>query len=183
MKKTFLVAVFLALPVFGFINCSGFRSFKDFSSSSFGDPSSLIPSLFKIERKTVMILPYAVRINKLKSIIGSTDSALYAQLESQKMSLGHYDFSKGIAPDVTWTDARLTAWTLGLQPYCSSPALVQKYPFPQNAGNFILAAYGRKLSADDQSVVDSIQTLSTTAVQKLELFCYVVLSSLEFVAQ
>jgi hypothetical protein len=179
LTKYVISILFIALA---YNQCTVYRSIGSFSVN-FPSATRLIPGLFKIERKTIMVLPYNIRLNKLKNLVGSQDPALYAKLESQKVALGSYDFAKGISPDLTWTDARLTAWTLALQPICASTTLNQKFPFPASAAAFIESAYGRPKNSNDQSMIDGINATTVTNPQKLELLCYTVLSSLEFVAQ
>lgn len=174
--------IFISLAcVATFNQCTGFKSLK--LAINFQDAASITPGLFKIERKNVMTLPYNIRLNKIKTLTGSSDAALYAKLEAQRTILGAYDFSKGIAPDLTWTDARMTSWTLALQPICTSSVLNQKFPFPASATAFVEAAYGRSKTATDQSVINGVQATTVTNAQKLEILCYTILSSLEFVAQ
>ncbi len=173
--------------LFLYSNCSGFNSLNTWttslSSSSFLAPQSSTPGLFKIERNAIKILPYDIRINKLKSLVGSEDSSLYTKLESKRIELGAYDYAKGAGQDLTWIDSRLTAWTEGLQPYCSSPLLRSKFPFPQSAMMFIETAMGRDVNSQDQSNIAEITAANISNEMRLELLCYVTLSSLEFVAK
>ncbi len=182
LSKTVLLGLITILITYQ--NCGGFKSFKpEISSSSFATPDSIIPSLFKVERNAVRILPYDVCISKLKSLVASDDAALYAKLESKKIELGSYDFAKGVSQDLTWIDSRLSSWTQSLQPYCASQILRAKFPFPASAKVFIETALGRDLNSDDQSTIDEITAAPVSNDVRLEMLCYVTLSSLEFVAK
>ncbi|MDZ4660730.1 MAG: hypothetical protein SGJ18_03840 [Pseudomonadota bacterium] len=187
MKRSIIYLASLFVVAVFYSNCSGFKSQKSELASSgsflFVPPESITLGLFKIDRSAVRILPFDVRINKLNSLIGSTDVALYAQLNSKKIELGSYDFARGVSQDLTWTDSRLASWTQALQPYCSSLALRTKFPFPAAARGFIESALGRDLNAEDQSNINDVTALAVSNDVRLEVLCYVTLSSLEYVAQ
>lgn len=171
--------------IFLYSNCSGFNALNTWNLelSSFVSNQSLTPGLYKIERNSVKLLPYEIRLHKLKSLIGSEESSLYTQLENRKIELGAYDFAKGVSQDLTWIDSRLASWTESLQPYCSSGTLRTKYPFPQGAKDFIETALGREINAEDQSNINDLMAVNASSEQRMELLCYVTLSSLEFVAK
>lgn len=190
MKIT-IISLSIFVIVLPFQNCGKFSTNEGIELSSLNQsfvdimPPSATPvsAMFKIERSSVRVLPYEVRLAKLKSLIGSTNPALYAQLESRKIDLGSYDFSRGVAQDLTWIDSKITIWAKSLTPFCSSQELRTKFPYPTSAVNFIESALGRSINTEDQTNINEVTALAVSNELKLEVLCYITLSSLEFVAK
>ena len=158
------------------------KTLSSSQSSSLAAPLSAATS-FSLVRKSVQLLPFKIRVTKMQNLLGSTDAALYAGLQSRRFELGDFDYAQSVAPDLTWTEARIQLWIESIQPLCSSGQFRARFPYPASANAFIKAAYGRETNATDDTLLAEIAKLSDIDQnQKGEMLCTVVLSSLEFLA-
>ena len=138
---------------------------------------------FKIGRKSTQLLPYSVRISKIKSLSGQVPASLFDELERRQFELGGFDYSKGVGQELSWSETRMTVWAKALQPLCTSQELKNKYPWPASAEKFLKAAYGRTLGPDDLSFIEDVKkTQNASASERFEIFCTTTLSSMEFLS-
>lgn len=149
---------------------------KEDSSSSSGQYSK---TTFQISRE-VQILPFATRLAKLKRVAGDKES-LFIEIQDNRYELGDFDFAQGIGQDLTWTQTRMNIWIRSLQPICSSSDIKVKYPFSTKAQEFLKVAYGREPTSTDQQMIDQVAAQSASDDERTQIFCTVVLASLEFV--
>ncbi|MEQ1876067.1 MAG: hypothetical protein ABL958_05435 [Bdellovibrionia bacterium] len=138
---------------------------------------------FKIGRKSTQLMPYAVRLSKIRALAGNVPPELFAELERRRFEVGDFDYSKGVGQELSWSETRMTVWAMSLQPLCASAELKTKYPWPAGAEKFLAAAYGRTIRDEDRAVIDEVlKTPNSGRNQKFEILCTTVLSSMEFLA-
>lgn len=137
-------------------------------------------SAFQIGRKAIQLLPYPMRMSKLRHVVRSDNGEFYRSIEERKTELGAYDHSRGIGQELTWLETRMELWTKALQPICSSSHMFGQYSWRDGLAQFVQNAYGRDLSDADQAIISRIDGLNATPQAKFELYCLSVLSSLEF---
>jgi hypothetical protein len=145
-----------------------------------------IGDAFTLRRDDVELLPFSVRLRRVADVAGvGIDDPILERLRSRRISLGDHDFANGVAPDRTWTAAKLAAWVEALEPVCASDAVRTRYAaLDRDVGPLVQAAYGRRPTPDDQADVDAaFEGTSPTPEQRAQTVCLAVLSSLEFVSQ
>jgi hypothetical protein len=176
LSRPIATLCFLGLFSICSLGCSfnGLRPAEDQSFSSGGD------SAFQISRNSIKLLPFSVRLTKIRSLTGSAEPSLYSELMARRFELGAYDFANGVNQELTWTETRIGLWLKAIQPVCSSNILKSKFPYPASAANFIKAAYGRETNNSDLILLSKVSSSTGTDIQKFEMLCSVVLSSLEF---
>lgn len=128
-------------------------------------------------------LPFRVRYLKVGYVMGSTASPTLSKLDENKIFLGEYDFSRGVAPKFSWEPSDMKAWLEGLEPVCGSTAFRNRYPFPTGNASFIQNTFGRGPSSEDQAVIAEINALSVSNTEKSDILCFTMLSSLEFISK
>jgi hypothetical protein len=157
-------------------NCgfTGMRANLDGSYSSTSVP------IFNIQRNTVKLLPFSVRLTKIQALLPPGSTALLNELIARQNELGGYDYANGVNQELTWTETRIGIWVKALQPICASGAIKGKFPYPNSATTFVEAAYGRKVTDVDTAILGQISSAAGNNDQKFESLCTVILSSLEF---
>jgi hypothetical protein len=135
---------------------------------------------FSVGRKAVQLLPFPMRMSKLRSVVGSDDATLYKEIEDRKGELGGFDYASGVRQELSWLESRMTSWTKGLRPICTSEIMRSKYSWTGGLRKFFVAAYGREPSGHDLEMVSRVDSQGASAGEKFEILCTAVLSSLEF---
>jgi hypothetical protein len=171
----FIAYILVTLVITGTYNaCSGFRPLHQSSIAA-------KPSVFSIGRKSIKILPYDVRISKIRALGGPSLQPYHLSLlEERKYELGAYNHAAGVGVELSWSEARMALWVESIQPICSSGEMKSRFPWPGAASEFLRAAYGRTNNASDSALINQVAGLSADDNQRFEVFCTVVLSSLEF---
>lgn len=161
---------------------------------------------FDLDRETVRLLPYSVRLNRLTLLVDRPASdPIFAEMDKRRFELGDYDHSQGVNPDLAWTATRMANWIAALRPICNSAVFKERYPeLPLDLPDLMHDAYGFTPTADevapfaalfdgleedpdpedmpgDDKGTSPLDPLS--AATRYETACLGVLSSLEFVAQ
>lgn len=145
-----------------------------------GDKSFVLPA------DAVTLLPFAVRLEKVASVVGVPVSDPVLQpLRDARAQLGDYDFANSRKPDYTWTALRISDWVRAVKPICGSQQMRSRFTaLPDALPQLIDAAYGRAISADDRAAVDAgLMGLTLDEGARYEAVCLSVMSSLEFLAQ
>lgn len=140
---------------------------------------------FAVPSSDILILPFAVRLQKVASVLGvpATDPLLNS-LRDNRASLGDYDFANSVQPDKTWTALKIGDWVKAIKPVCASSQMRTRYPgLAENASSLIEAAYGRAATSDDLAALSGSAAGLSTAPSRYETICLALLSALEFVAQ
>lgn len=130
------------------------------------------------------LLPYPSRLKKVEYVLqaeGSGDPSLQL-IHLLAKDLGHHDYSAGIQPDDAWTKNIMTAWAHAIAPVCRSPRFRELYSSPASWDALVFRAFGRRMSQDEKGLRDEITSSGFTPERKLELFCFSILGSVEFVA-
>ncbi|MEZ4381951.1 MAG: hypothetical protein R3A79_11440 [Nannocystaceae bacterium] len=161
---------------------------------------------FDLDRETVRLLPYAVRLNRLTLLVDRPASdPIFAEMDKRRFDLGDYDHSQGVNPDLAWTATRMANWIAALRPICSSAVFKERYPeLPLDLPELMHDAYGFTPTADEvapfAALFDGLEENPDpedmpgddkgtgpldplSAETRYETACLGVLSSLEFVAQ
>lgn len=133
------------------------------------------------------LLPFWVRLERVAHVAGvTTDDPLLADLRTNRLALGDYDYASGVKPDRMWSPARMALWAKSLKPVCSSPFMREQYPAldesPANAASLASIAWGRDV-APEELTVDSAALATLDATSRYETTCLAILSSAEFVIQ
>lgn len=162
---------------------------------------------FDLDRETVRLLPYSVRLNRLTLLVDRPASdPIFAEMDKRRFELGDYDHSQGVNPDLAWTATRMANWIAALRPICNSAVFKERYPeLPLDLPDLMHDAYGftptadevapfaalfdgleenpdpEDMPGDDDKGTGPLDPLS--AETRYETACLGVLSSLEFVAQ
>lgn len=148
-------------------------------------PPPIKPAL-TLERQSVRLLPFKVRLNKLAAVTGLDPSdAAFETLLATRYEVGDYNHAQGIRPNLTWDAAKMGIWVKGLKPLCAHPNMRQRYPnLPQDLDALILDAYGRRADAQDhQAIEDALKDQNIDEPTRYQLVCLTTLSAMEFIAQ
>jgi hypothetical protein len=176
MTNTFMIL----MTLFSLVSCTG-NKFGPDASSSKEEHSIQTPGIsFGIARKAIQLLPYPMRISKLRYVVGSTDAALYEKIEERKNELGAYNYANGVNQELSWLETRMNLWTKGLQPICASEHMRARYPWQDGFRNFVFNAFGREPIDADNDIFNRINATNATSGEKFEVLCTTLLSSLEF---
>jgi len=146
----------------------------------------VVDESFVLPVDSVSLLPFAVRVEKVASVVGVTTSdPVLKPLVDASGDLGGYDFANSRKPDYTWTALRISGWVRVVKPVCASPQMHARYTaLPAALPALIEAAYGRGITAEDSAAVDAgLLGLTLDDAARYEAVCLSVLSSLEFLAQ
>lgn len=148
-------------------------------------PASIKPAI-TIERQSVRLLPFKVRLNKLTQVLElPQEDPVFAPIIAARYELGDFNHAQGIRPDLTWGASRMGLWIKSIKPICAHPNMRARFPtLPEHLNELILAAYGRE--ADEQDLIaveDIIQDTSLDEAARYQTLCLATLSSMEFIAQ
>lgn len=148
-------------------------------------PATIKPAI-TLERQSVRLLPFKVRLNKLTQVIElPQDDPVFAAIIGARYELGDFNHAQGIRPDLTWGASRMGLWIKSIKPICAHPNMRARFPtLPEHLNELILAAYGRE--ADEQDLIaveDIIQDTSLDEAARYQTLCLATLSSMEFIAQ
>ncbi|HEX4924342.1 MAG TPA: lipoprotein [Bdellovibrionales bacterium] len=137
-------------------------------------------SSFQIGRKAIQLLPYPMRMSKLRHVVRSDNPDFFRAIEERKNELGAFDHSRGIGQELSWLETRMELWTKAVQPICGSSHMFELYSWRGGLTQLVLNAYGRELSSADEDIINRIDGMNITPQAKFEIYCLSVLSSLEF---
>ena len=141
---------------------------------------------FKVPAQFPVLLPFAVRISRLSTVVGLPYSdAAFDLLRANATQLGDYDYANGLEPDNTWTAFKMSLWVQSLKPVCASSAMLARYPsLPESSSELLEAAYGRSITEQDTAdMTAALGSLPLSVESRTQTMCLAVLSSLEFLAQ
>lgn len=158
---------------------------------------------FDLNRENVRLLPFAVRLGRLTSLLDRPESdPAFALLLSRRYDLGDYNYAEGIGPDLTWGAGKMATWAAAMRPVCASPAYQERYPeMPLDLPALMRDAWGfEPTPADLEDYAELFkapdpeapppdpddkgsQVHILTDAERAEIACLAVLSSLEFVGQ
>lgn len=174
-----LFRLFALVLAASLLSCSqSYRSRLSESESKKDVTENALP--FGLGRKAVQLLPYPMRLSKLQHVVGSSDATFYKEIEDRKGELGGFDYAKGVRQELSWLESRMTVWTKGLQPICTSDQMRSRYPWTSGLRNFFVAAFGREPGSQDLDLISRVDSQNATSNEKFEVLCTSVLSSLEF---
>jgi hypothetical protein len=157
----------------------------DAPASPEGPAADLSPA-FEVSPERVKLLPFRARRARLVHLTGlPADDAAFETLDFYRFELGDHDYANGLRPDQNWTAQRISTWVRAVLPICAHPALAARYPdFPDQPDAFILAAYGRRATADDRATLtESLAGLDLDRDAAARSACVALLSTTEFVAR
>jgi hypothetical protein len=133
-----------------------------------------------------LLLPFRVRLSKVATVLGVpiSDAAL-ADLRTNHLDLGDFDFANGIRADTSWSPALMTLWVRSLRPVCASPAMKARYPaLPADLGKLVTAAHGRAAEDADTTLVnEALAGMPLDEPSRYQAICLALLSSAEFVSR
>ena len=151
-------------------------------------PSPTEPAL-ALERQSVRLLPFEVRLRKLSQVTGlAIEDPAFSGLLAARYELGDYNHAQGIRPELSWDGAKMAGWVRGLKPVCAHPAMRERYPsLPEHLNELALAAYGREVDERDLSTIEALLTEPSVAAldeaTRYQTICLAMLSAMEFIAQ
>lgn len=148
-------------------------------------PAAIKPAI-TLERQSVRLLPFKVRLNKLSQVIElPEDDPVFDAIKGSRYELGDFNHAQGIRPDLTWGASKMGLWVKSIKPICAHPNMRQRFPaLPEHLNELILAAYGRE--ADEQDLIaveDIVQDASLDEATRYQTLRLSTLSSMEFIAQ
>lgn len=148
-------------------------------------PATIKPAI-TIERQSVRLLPFKVRLNKLSQVIElPQEDPVFDSIKASRYELGDFNHAQGIRPDLTWGASKMGLWVKSIKPICAHPNMRQRFPtLPEHLNELILSAYGRE--ADEQDLIaveDIVQDASLDEATRYQTLCLATLSSMEFIAQ
>lgn len=186
MKRWISLMVLISTGLLIWGNACGRRfqsKLQKISLPSLNNEEELYPNTFSMTRDGVRLLPYTSVESKIKSLNPELPDNLFSQIRGLRFDMGDFDFSKGIAPELSWTQNKMDAWMTALLPICESTQYLQKYPFPSESLYFITTSYGRDSTDKDLKLISDIKNLNTnsiTATDRSKILCLLVFSSIEF---
>jgi len=126
-------------------------------------------------------IAFRARLGKLSNLVQSTTAPSLDKVKADRTFLGDYDFSRAILPKVSWEATDMKAWLEAVDPVCSS--LRARFPWPSGAANFLMSAVGRAPAALDNAIVQEISAMAAPDVEKFDVYCMSVLTSMEYTAK
>jgi hypothetical protein len=139
---------------------------------------------FKVRNTEPELVPFEMRQRRIASALGVTvDNPMFADMNTNSLKLGDYDYANGALPDGSWNANRIAAWLNALKPVCNSAEMKAKYPaLPQNLPELIRAAWGHVPSADDTAdFQNAIAMAGADPAVNYESTCMAVFTAAEFV--
>lgn len=179
--RSFVQASFFGSIVLLLLGCQPFKTVDERDSSSLGIPD--VPATFVLQKNSLRVVSFEAKREKLNYIFSGLSTSDASAIESKKIELGAYDFSKGISPDLSWNKEKAEIWLGLLSPICQSGKFQSMYPFPSKADAFIEKAYGRSLNSDDIELKSIITSSLSNNTDRGTVLCLSVLASTEFLTQ
>ena len=155
-------------------------------TGSVTNPTNTTPAgaPFKVRNTEPELVPFEMRQRRIASALGVTvDNAMFANMNTNSLKLGDYDYANGALPDGSWNANRIAAWINALKPVCNSAEMKAKYPaLPQNLPELIRAAWGHVPSAEDTAdFQDAIAAAGADPAVNYESTCMAVFTAAELV--
>ncbi len=150
-----------------------------------GDEPEPAEDPFEVPSHEVRLLPFGVRMNNLANLIGvEQDHFIFDELLVRRTLLGDHDYANGVAPDLSWSPTKMSAWVKGLKPVCNSAQWLAAYPnLSTDPAPLLREVLAREPDAEVLAAYQELATNAGSTVSADELTCLAALSSLDFVAQ
>lgn len=123
---------------------------------------------------------FKTRLAKIEAIVGRGSASLNT-LNTQRIFLGDYDYSRAILPKFSWEANDMKAWMEAVDPICVE--LRSRYAWPSQSNQLLMATIGRSPTSLDQAIVQDINALSLPAQEKFDIYCVTLLTSKEFTSK
>ncbi len=155
-------------------------------STNMNTPTTTTPAgaPFKVRNTEPELVPFDMRVRRIATAIGvDVTHPMFADMYTNSLKLGDYDYANGALPDGSWNANRIAAWLNALKPVCNSAEMKAKYPaLPADLPALIRAAWGHIPSADDAAdFQNAIAAAGATPAVNYESTCMAVFTAAEFV--
>src|SRR5262245_30539763 len=83
---------------------------------------------FDVRGDSMVLLPFVARWRRLAAVAGvAMDDPALGAVVSHRLELGDHDYGQNVAPDLTWSSKRMTAWILAIGPLCDDSRMKARY--------------------------------------------------------